>query len=117
MSVLKRSALVCLSLGFALSLTVSAQKGDHATWSDYGGAPDGAQYSSLRQINRSNVTKLQRAWSFNTGDERPYLFNPLIVGRTMYVLAHNNSVTALDAVTGKEVCTHHDARSELLADL
>ena len=106
MSVLKRSALVCLSLGFALSLTVSAQKRDHSTWSDYGGAPDGAQYSSLRQINRSNVTKLERAWSFNTGDERPYLFNPLIVGRTMYVLAHNNSVTALDAVTGREAWTH-----------
>jgi quinoprotein glucose dehydrogenase len=36
----------------------------HSTWREYGGAPDGAQYSSLRQIDRTNVGKLQRAWTF-----------------------------------------------------
>lgn len=78
----------------------------HSTWREYGGAADGAQYSSLRQINRANVGKLQRAWSFSTGDERGYVFNPMVIGRTMYVLAHNNSVVALDAATGKELWSH-----------
>ncbi|MBS1823077.1 MAG: PQQ-binding-like beta-propeller repeat protein [Acidobacteria bacterium] len=75
----------------------------HSTWREYGGAADGAQYSSLRQIDRNNVSKLQHAWSFSTGDERGYSFNPLVIGKTMYVLAHNNSVVALDAATGKEL--------------
>ena len=78
----------------------------HSTWREYGGAADGAQYSSLRQINRANVSNLQRAWTFSTGDTRGYVFNPMVIGRTMYVLAHNNSVVALDAATGKELWSH-----------
>jgi quinoprotein glucose dehydrogenase len=78
----------------------------HSTWSDYAGAADASQYSSLAQINRSNVSKLQVAWSYPTGDGNKYLFNPIVVDRTMYVLAHNNSIVALDATTGKELWIH-----------
>src|ERR1041385_3964285 len=78
----------------------------HATWNDYAGAADASQYSSLTQINRSNVSKLQVAWSYTTGDGNKYLFNPLVVGRTMYVLARNNSIVALDAATSKELWVH-----------
>ena len=53
----------------------------HAGWSDYGGAADSAQYSALKQVNRSNVSKLQMAWTYPTGDNRTYNFNPLVVGR------------------------------------
>ena len=42
--------------------------GTHSTWSDYGGASDSAQYSSLTQINRSTVGKLRLAWSYPTGN-------------------------------------------------
>ena len=45
-------------------------------------------------------------WSFATGDDRPYAFNPLVVGGSMYVLAKNNSVVSLDATTGTELWTH-----------
>src|SRR5947209_346247 len=79
---------------------------NHATWSDYGGAADSAQYSSLTQINRTNVGKLAVAWSYATGDNNRYSFNPLVVGGTMYVLAKNNSIVALDSATGKEIWTH-----------
>lgn len=79
---------------------------DHQTWSDYGGSPDGAQYSALREIDRSNVSKLQEVWSYRTGDDRKYLFNPLVVDGTMYVLARNNAIVALDAATGKELWSH-----------
>jgi len=40
----------------------------HTMWRDYGGAADSAQYSALRQINRSNVSRLQIAWTYSTGD-------------------------------------------------
>ena len=79
---------------------------EHSTWSDYAGAPDGAQFSALEQINRSTVSQLRVVWSYPTGDGNKYLFNPLVVDRTMYVLARNNSIVALDAVTGRELWVH-----------
>jgi glucose dehydrogenase len=75
----------------------------HSTWRAYGGAADGAQYSSLSQITRSNVAKLKKVWTYQTGDGLPYAFNPLIVDNVMYVMARNNSIVALDASTGKEI--------------
>jgi quinoprotein glucose dehydrogenase len=78
----------------------------HTTWREYGGSPDGSQYSALRQINRSNVNKLQVAWTYRTGDDRKYSFNPLVIDGTMYVLAQNNSIVALNAETGKQIWMH-----------
>lgn len=71
-------------------------------WNDYAGSPDGAQYSALSQINKSNVNQLEIAWSYPTDDGNKYAFNPLVAHGLMYVLAKNNSIVALDAVTGKE---------------
>jgi len=89
---------------FLAALPIAAQ--NHKTWSDYGGASDAAQFSALAQINRSNVTKLEVAWSYPTGDGKHYFFNPIVVDRTMYVMARNDSIIALDAVTGKEIWSH-----------
>jgi len=92
------------SLVFLIALPLAAQS--HKTWSDYGGAADAAQYSALDQINRSNVSKLEVAWAYPTGDGRHYFFNPVVVERTVYVMARNESIVALDAVTGKEIWAH-----------
>src|SRR5947209_1742779 len=68
----------------------------YRTWADYGGSPDSAQYSALTQITPANVSKLQVAWTFPTGDDNKYFFNPLVAGGRMYVLAKSNSIIALD---------------------
>ncbi len=91
-------------LVYLAALPVAAQ--NHKTWSDYGGASDAAQYSALSQINRSNVGKLEVAWSYPTADGKKYFFNPLVVDRTMYVMGKNDSIIAVDAVTGKEIWVH-----------
>ena len=78
----------------------------HDTWRSYGGSEDGTQFSALRQINRSNVKELQVAWTYPTGDDRRYAFNPLVIDGTMYVMAKKNSIVALDAASGKEIWTH-----------
>jgi len=89
----------------------------YATWSVYGGSPEGAQYSSLHQIDRSNVAKLKRVWSYQTGDGLPYAFNPLVVDNVMYVMARTNSIVALDATTGKEIWTHPiEAKTALITN-
>src|SRR4051794_33633123 len=74
----------------------------HMMWRDYGGAADSAQYSALRQINRSNVSRLKIAWTYSTGDSNKYFFNPVAADGLLYVLAKNNSIVALEASTGKE---------------
>src|ERR1051326_606553 len=97
-------SLLLISVGLAASYRAAAQ--DHTGWRDYGGAADAAQYSALRQINRSNVARLEMAWTYPTGDHLKYSFNPIMVDGTLYVLAKNNSIVALDAQTGKELWTY-----------
>ncbi len=106
-NLLLRRVRVALSCSLVLASTACQALGqDHSTWRDYGGAPDGAQYSSLTQVNRTNVGKLQRVWTLPTGDDVNYVFNPLVVGHTAYVMTHNKSIVAVDATTGRELWTH-----------
>ena len=97
-----------LALLLILSISgmlVSAADRSFATWSQYLGGADSSQYSSLKQINKSNVKQLEVAWTYPTGPGT-YTFDPLVSDGVMYVLAQNNSVVALDAVTGKELWVH-----------
>jgi quinoprotein glucose dehydrogenase len=94
-----KTALVTLAL--LASLPSCAQT--YRTWSDYGGSPDSAQYSALHQINLSNVSQLKVAWNYPIEDANHYPFSPIVVDGVMYVLAHNNSIVALDAATGKQL--------------
>jgi len=81
----------------------------HTTWATYLGSADASHYSALTQIDRSNVKQLEVAWSSDSGNERSFEFNPIIVGKKMYVLAKNTAVVALDAATGRELWTHQPA--------
>jgi quinoprotein glucose dehydrogenase len=94
-------ALLC---GILLFAQQAAQ--NHRTWADYLGGNDSSHYSSLDQINRSNVAQLEVAWQYDTGDRTSYGVNPLVVGNLIYVIAKNNSVVALNAATGQEVWTY-----------
>lgn len=106
----RRAALgVWLLVCFVLGVCVRAVGQSHTTWSDYGGGSDSAQYSALHEINRANVSKLQIAWVFPTGDDNRYFFNPIQAHGLTYVLAQNNSIVALNAETGKEVWIHKAA--------
>jgi quinoprotein glucose dehydrogenase len=87
----------------AASAAVPGQSFDYVGWDSYLGGGESSQYSSLAQIDKSNVGQLQVAWSYPTGEGQPYRFNPLIVGTTMYVVAHDDSIVALEAATGKEL--------------
>ena len=75
----------------------------HASWRDYGGAPDSAQYSSLTQITKANVARLRVAWSYPIGENRKFFFNPIIVDDLMIVMGRGGSIIALNAATGREV--------------
>src|SRR5207244_3010023 len=95
------------------SLQGARAQAPRTTWSDYSGGADSAQYSALRQIDRSNVHTLKVAWTYPTLDQAGYSFNPVVVDGVMYVMAKNNSIVALDAATGKEIWVHENPRGRV----
>ena len=53
-------------------------------WPVYLGDKARTHYSSLDQINKSNVTRLKVAWTYDTGDRGEFQANPLIVNGVVY---------------------------------
>ncbi len=73
-------------------------------WPVYGGSPENIRYSRLKQIDASNVQRLQVAWTFETGDAFPgseMQCNPLIVDGVLYATTPKLRVFALNAATGR----------------
>ena len=76
----------------------------YTTWSQPGGSIEGAQYSALKQINKSNVHQLELQWFHPApGPTGRFAFSPLVVDNVMYVVGKDSAVFALDAATGKEI--------------
>ena len=91
---------------FLAACTSSTEK--HTTWENYGGSKKGIRYSSLTEIDTSNVHLLQPAWIFNTGDADTAKFsqiqcNPIIIDSIMYVTSPTLKLFALHAGTGKKI--------------
>jgi alcohol dehydrogenase (cytochrome c) len=73
-------------------------------WMIYSGTYNAWRYSSLSQINRSNVEQLVPKWVFQTGVvDGGFSCTPLVVDGVMYITSPWNRVFAIDAVTGKEI--------------
>ena len=65
----KRSAIIAAALIASVGAGVAASDKDkRAEWRHYLGAQDSASYSTLNQINRVNVSRLQVAWQFDPMD-------------------------------------------------
>ncbi|HXS95563.1 MAG TPA: PQQ-binding-like beta-propeller repeat protein [Candidatus Limnocylindrales bacterium] len=85
--------------------TLFAQQ-TRTTWRDYLGGSDSSHYSALKQIDKSNVNKLQVAWSYDTSADPSYTFCPIVVDNVAYFAAKQGALVAVDAATGKEIWTH-----------
>ena len=90
----------------------AAEHKPYSSWNEYGGSPDSSQYSSLGQIDKSNVTQLEQVWFYPAGNNGfRFGSNPIVVDNVMYVIGKNNAVVALEAATGKEIWTRETGRS------
>ena len=75
-------------------------------WAVYGGGPESIRYSSLTQINRANVQRLQAAWTFDASDGTvgtELEVNPIVVHGVLYATTASLNVVALNAATGELV--------------
>ncbi len=80
-------------------------EGAGADWAHYLGHPTSNQYSTLDQINRDNVGKLEVAWTYVTGDRAMYQANNLVVDGILYTVTPNSRVIALDGASGEALWT------------
>jgi quinoprotein glucose dehydrogenase len=80
-------------------------------WPSYGRTPYADRHSPLHQIDTGNVSKLEVAWRFHTGEGAPEFktraptaleVTPLVFRGTMYLSTPLGRVFALDPVTGKQ---------------
>jgi quinoprotein glucose dehydrogenase len=108
--ILQNTAVVAFGLCVALSLAgARAERGDGSTgrdWPAYGGSNEQTHYSALKQINRDNVSRLQVAWTFDSGDAfqgSEMQCNPLIVDGRLFATTPKLRVISLDAATGKQI--------------
>lgn len=112
-------AVATLSLRHS-SRTVDAaaatQKASFTSWTSYGGSNSDAQYSALKQVNRSNAGQLQQVWFYPAGNNGfRYGSNPLVVDGVMFVYGKNNTVVAVDATSGKEVWVYDTHNPRLIS--
>ena len=89
---------VAAALISVTGLSVSGQ--NQREWRDYAGGPDSSRFVAATAINRSNVSKLEVAWSYPGGQTD---FNPLVVRDVVYGRGPNGSFVALEAATGKQI--------------
>ena len=115
-------AAVVMAFFAAMAMQHGHAQTGRTTWHDYGGSPDNARYFTLNQINKSTLSQLAVAWTYPTLDNVSYVFNPIVVDNTMYVLARNNSLVALDAthrarnLDSRRSAGHRAARHQLLGE-
>src|SRR5438552_18875602 len=97
---------LCLVAG-ALGLVGGLQAAD-GDWAVYLGDKASTHYSTLTQINRRNVRRLQVAWIYHSGDARKddrsqIQCNPLVIDGVLYGTSPQLKLVALQAASGREL--------------
>src|SRR5437667_994197 len=104
-----RVVLAALLLLTAVGMISAPQDNAVDQWPFYGHDAGGMRRSPLTQITRLNVSSLEVAWLFHTGDisdgsgGRPrsgFETTPIVVDGTLYLTTPFNRVIALDPETG-----------------
>src|SRR6185436_4972592 len=103
------------ALAAPLALPAITQQGaSNVNWSSYGSDRGNTRYSPLAQIDASNFSKLQLAWTLNTANFGPtpetnLESTPLVIDGVFYsTVGDRRDVVALDAATGEVLWTHRE---------
>jgi quinoprotein glucose dehydrogenase len=93
------------------AVALTAAQSPEVSWTANGRDPQGTRYLPASEITRENVSRLEVAWTYRTGETEPrfetkkaasFEATPLVVGGTMYVGTPLGRVIALDPATGVE---------------
>ena len=106
-----RPATLALVAAVAFPMAVQAQQGADEEWTVYGGGPGHTRYSSLDQIDASNVAELEVAWRWTGLNFGPNPFagnqtTPLMIDGMLYAtVGMRRAVVAIDPATGETIWT------------
>lgn len=101
-----RSFLIILIILVTLLVVLYFYNPSHSVeeeWREYLGGPERNHYSTLTQIDLTNVSRLEKAWAYHTGDSGQVQCNPIIVNGRLYGVTASAEPFALNAATGQEI--------------
>ena len=110
----RRTLMVCLSvfvlLVSGIAMGQEGAGGAAQEWRVAGHDPGAMRYSPLDQINRGNVARLQRAWTYEVPTTpnswlEAFENTPLMVDDALYFATQTGMAISLDAETGKQLWT------------
>lgn len=98
----------CLLIAILGLIACKSDLKEYRSWPHYKGSPESIHYSSLVEIDTSNVRELEVAWQYRTGDadtvhHSQIQCNPIIIDSVLYGTSPQMKLFALDAATGKEL--------------
>lgn len=82
------------------------ERPDDGSWLGYRRTYDATAFSPLRQINKTNVSKLRALWSYSVPDNSRWVPEPVVANGVMYVAQTDSRVMAFDAATGDVIWIH-----------
>jgi quinoprotein glucose dehydrogenase len=115
---------ICVSICAVLVSVAVGQspKSSQVEWPFYGGDQGGTKYSTLTDINSGNVSHLQVAWTWKTGEKelpqfgsKPGMFEvtPLMIDNVLYLSTPYSKVVALKAGSGEVIWSFDPKAYEL----
>ena len=100
MSLPRRTLLLAAACVVAAMPATFAQ----TDWKTYGNDPGHARFSTLAQITPENVTRLTKAWEFDTKTlGRKWQNTAVVINNIMYITLQNGGVVALEPESGREL--------------
>ena len=82
-----------------------------ADWPTYNGGVEGNRFTTLTQINKSNVSRLAPRWMFTLPNAGNLQVTPIVVEGVMYITGPNECY-ALDAGTGHQIWRYQRPRTK-----
>jgi len=108
-------AAFAVLVGVLLTAQVSAQLSyerirqadrEPGHWLTYHGTYDGKRFSTLDEINTTNVQRLRPVWMYQVQGRHHFEATPLVFDGVMYLSDPPSDVVALDVKTGRPIWTY-----------
>ncbi len=80
------------------------------SWPLYNGQPGGNRYTTVAQINKTNIARLGPKWVFTLPNAGRLQVTPVVAGGVMYV-TNTNECFALDAGSGRQIWRYQHPRT------
>lgn len=88
-------------------------RGEPGNWLTYHGSYASTHHSALQQITPANVANLELKWVFQAHSLEKFETTPLVVDGVMYFTEAQNTIIALDPVSGREFWSYEHRNPEV----